>query len=277
MIWKAALVALFAFVVALVSFAMARHSYQPPQHPYSQSGQQSTKTDGSKNEVTESWWDAFWRATWREPINIFTAVLATATTALFVIGLVQIGFLISADRTAKTAAHTSREALVKSQRAFVRSNGFPWLWRPDIGRPGRYLYDIGPIIENAGATPTVDMKIIDNSVLRDTPLPDGFDFPYGVEPGNALIGPHQPIGAGGVTILDDDLVAVQNGTKFFYIWGDITYRDVFEGTPLHTTQFCTQITRVLGNPLDPRDPAVGPRATSVEITFGIYKEHNKTD
>jgi len=178
---------------------------------------------------------------------------------------------------AKNSADTSREALVKSQRAFVRSAGFPWLWRPDFDRPGKYFFDIGPIIENAGATPTVDMTTVVNFALRETPLPDGFDFPYAVEPESTLVGPRQTIGASRVHILDDDLVAVQNGKKFFYIWGTIKYRDVFDGTPLHTTDFCTQITRVLGNPLDPGDPAIGPRATSVEITFSIYKEHNKTD
>jgi hypothetical protein len=120
------------------------------------------------------------------------------------------------------------------------------------------------------------MKIVVNYTIRDTQLPDGFDFLYSVEPGNTLIGPHQTIGANHAEILDDDLLAIQKGTKFFYFWGTITYRDVFEGTSVHTTEFCTQITRVIGNPLDPREKGV-PKGTSVEITFGIYKEHNKSD
>jgi hypothetical protein len=162
---------------------------------------------------------------------------------------------------AKQSAETSREALVKSQRAFVRALGYPWLWRPDFDRPGKYLFDIAPLIENAGSTPTVDMTIITDYALRDTPVPDGFAFPYRDQPGNTLIGPKQTIGANHAIILDEDLLAVQNGTKFFYIWGTVIYRDVFYGTPDHTTEFCTQITRVLGNPLDPRNP----KGTSVEI------------
>jgi hypothetical protein len=183
----------------------------------------------------------------------------------------------TAARATKEAADTSREALVKSQRAFVRSIGFPWLWRADFGRPGKYFYDITPVIENAGATPTVHMKIVVDYAIRETPLPDQFNFPYRTGPADTLVGPRQTIGANHAEILDDDLLAIQNGTKFFYLWGTITYLDVFDGTPLHTTEFCTQITRVLGNPLDPRDLAVGPKATSVEITFGIHREHNRTD
>jgi hypothetical protein len=112
------------------------------------------------------------------------------------------------------------------------------------------------------------MKLVVDYAIRDTPLPDEFNFPYRAEPGDTLIRPHQTIGTNHAVILDDDLLAVQNGTKFFYLWGTITYGDVFEGTPHHSTEFCTQITRVVGNPLDPGDPAIGPKATSVEITFG---------
>jgi hypothetical protein len=214
----------------------------------------------------------------------FNLFLVIFTGGLVVVGTGQC-FLIfgtlrattTAAEATKNAAETSREALIKSQRAFIRSIGFPWLWRPDFSRPGKYFYDITPIIENAGATPTVDMTIIVDSILRDAPIPDGFDFPYRDRPGITLIGPRQTIGTNNTIILDEDLLAVQNGEKFFYLYGTITYRDVFNGTPVHNTEYCTQITRVLGNPLDPSDPAIGPKATSVEITFGIYKEHNRTD
>jgi hypothetical protein len=181
-----------------------------------------------------------------------------------------------AANAAKNSADVARDSLIYTQRAYVRVANFPWVWRPDWDRPGKYFYDITPIVENVGNTQTVDMKININSALRDNPLPEGFDFPYVADPGTSLIGAHQSVRASNVVILDDDLLAVRDRKKFFYIWGAITYRDVFPGTPEHTTQFCTQVNRVMGDPLDPRE-AGNPKGTTVEIYFSIYSEHNKTD
>jgi hypothetical protein len=80
--------------------------------------------------------------------------------------------------SAKDSVDIAREALITSQRAFVRSSGFPWLWRPDLDRPGIYLFDIQPALDNAGNTPAVDARVVVNSALRDQPIPDDFNFPY---------------------------------------------------------------------------------------------------
>jgi hypothetical protein len=135
--------------------------------------------------------------------------------------------------------------------------------------------DITPIVENGGNTQTVDAKINVNSALRDEPLPEGFDFPFVFKHGFTLIGAHQSVGASNAVILDDDLLLVQGGTKYFYIWGTIAYRDVFPNTPERVTEFCAQISRVIGNPLDPREPS-NPKGTTLEIYFRIYPEHQKT-
>jgi hypothetical protein len=176
---------------------------------------------------------------------------------------------------AKDSADIARQSLLSTQRAYVRVVDFPWLWRPDTSRPGKYFYDIIPIVENGGNTQTVDLKINVNFALRDEVLPENFDFPFAGPAGISLIGAHQTIRASNLEILDDDLLAVRDRKKFFYIWGTISYRDVFENTPEHTTEFCTQITRVLGDPLDPRD-AGNPKGTSVEIYFGIYHQHQNS-
>jgi len=44
--------------------------------------------------------------------------------------------------------------LIVTQRAFVRVINFPWLWRPDTDRLGKYWYDITPIVENFGTAGT---------------------------------------------------------------------------------------------------------------------------
>jgi hypothetical protein len=215
---------------------------------------------------------SMWNSVFDKPdayVALFTAVLAVSTIALWWVTR-------KAATAAEQSAHTARDALISTQRAFVRVSGWPWLWRPDTDRPGKYFYDINPIVENTGNTPTVDLMIAVNWQLRDTSLPDDFDFANNVPPGPSLIAAHQSIGAGHVHILDDDLLLVQKRQKHFYIWVEITYRDVFGGTPVHTTEFCTEISRVIGNPLDPRDPN-NPKGTGVEIDFRIYPKHQKAD
>jgi hypothetical protein len=179
-------------------------------------------------------------------------------------------------KAAQQSADVAEKALVSTQRAFIRASNFPWLWRPDLDRPGKYFYDITPILENAGNTPTKDLMLVVDSALRETPLPDDFTFPYRAIPAPSLVGAHQTVGVNNAIILDDDLLSVKQGKKFFYIWGTATYRDVFDETPEHTTEFCTAIGRVIGDPLDPRDPN-NPKGTSVEISFNIYPKHQKTD
>lgn len=216
-------------------------------------------------------------------LAIFTALLVAATISLFVSGERNVDVARQSAQAAKDAAVAARRsaeiserALIVTQRAYVRVINYPWVWRSDTDRAGKYFYDITPTVENFGNTPTVNAKINVNSALRDLPLPEGFDFSYQGDAGDTLVGPKQTIGASRAVILDDDLLAIQEGKKFLYIWGTITYRDVFENTPVRTTEFCTEIIRVLGDPLDPRD-ANAPKGTTVEITFRIYPKHQRTD
>jgi hypothetical protein len=199
----------------------------------------------------------------------FTLSLRRSTDKLWEAGERQIAL-------ARESADIARDSLVSTQRAYVRVANFPWLWRGDTDRPGKFFYDITPIVENGGNTQTVDAKINVNSTLRDEVLPEDFDFPFVAESGSTLIGARQSVGASNAIILDDDMLSVQSGEKFFYIWGNIIYRDVFPNTPEHVTEFCTEISRVIGNPLDPREPG-NPKGTTLEITFRIYPKHQKTD
>jgi hypothetical protein len=208
-------------------------------------------------------------------LAVFTALLVLATVALFASGERDVEVARQSAEAAKESADVARQALIISQRPHVRNSGFPWLWRPDLDRPEKYFFDISPIIENVGNTPATAKVVVDYA-LRETPLPDGFDFPYRSPPGNTVISPRGSVGMNNAVILDTDLLAVKEGKKFFYIWGTITYPDGFVGTPIHTTEFCTQIGRVIGNPLDPRDPG-NPKGTTVEITFLVYREQNKAD
>lgn len=212
---------------------------------------------------------------------LFNGLLVAATIALFISGERNVDAARRSAAAANRSAEIAERALIVTQRPYVRVATFPWLWRRETDEKvakerGPIWYDMTPIVENVGGTPTVDMMINVNYELRDTVLPPDFDFPFKGEAGPTFVGAHQSIGASRAIIYDRDLVAVQNGTKFFYIWGTITYRDGFANTPIHTTEFCTFISKVFGDPVDPSDP-VNPKGTTVEISFGIYPKHQKAD
>lgn len=221
MVWKAFLIGLLVFVVALLALLMTRSLVQP----YYQQNNQATYNRAEQTTNQDESWEALWQRTKRDPVAFFTFVLAISTTLLFIIALGQLWFLSAANETGEKAAKAAQQsveiaerALIASQRAFIRVVNFPWLWRPDNDRPGKYFYDITPLIENAGNTPTVGMRLIINSALRDTPLPEDFDFGYGdVAPEPSLVGGRQTIGAYRAFILDEDLLSVQIRQIFLHL------------------------------------------------------------
>ena len=93
-----------------------------------------------------------------------------------------------------------------------------------------------------------------NYALRDTPLPNGFDFNYETNLiGKGLIPPNTTI-MGGLApppadpaITKDDILDIYAGHKFLYIWGWIKYFDVFPNTPQRITRYCWMIVPV-GDP-----------------------------
>lgn len=74
-------------------------------------------------------------------------------------------------------------------------------------------------------------------------------------------------------IIGDELVAIRDGRKHFYVWGIAEYQDVFPGTPKRITKFCCFIGNVTG---DPRE-AYDANSNIVEITFTFYHLHNCAD
>lgn len=240
-------------------------------------------TQQSQSEIEQDRNQKLQQAANEQQLTVFTGLLVLVGFLQFVAISVQAVFLWLAFRVGKDAANAAtrsataaENAIVKLERAFVAVGGFPWLWHHDTDRSGKFWYSIHPLIENRGNTPTKDMRIVVNSALRDSELPDNFEFPYSSEPGPSFIPPNGNMSGGERILLDDDLLAVQRGEKFFYIWGKIEYRDIFDGTPTHTTLFCTQISKVLGNPLDPTTPH-DPKATSVEIHFRFFPKNSLAD
>lgn len=138
---------------------------------------------------------------------------------------------------------------------------------------GRYRWSIHPVWENNGNTPTKGLSIYTTYRLLDEPLAADYAFPSTEEERIATIAaPKALVEAAPGGIDADELAAVQQGKKYFYIWGRAEYHDIFEGTARHTTRFCNQLMQVIGDPGAPVS-----EHNMVQMMFGFHSENNSAD
>lgn len=144
-----------------------------------------------------------WDRTTDDPVAFFTFVLAVFTGSLVIVTGTQIGFLIRADKTARTSADAAKAAAVASRRqaktsAMQMASAFP----PRINvrhmergnTPG--WVDIVYTITNDGHSPAniVDGKLAFLSLAKEQPIPrdplaNGYALPlarFDVAPGAAV-------------------------------------------------------------------------------------------
>jgi len=137
---------------------------------------------------------------------------------------------------------------------------------------GHYWWSIAPVFENTGATPAMNVLINVNSKTGDNPLPDDWAFPrFAGEDVPSIMMPKSLTAGAEVQINGDDLLAVKEGRKYAYIWGSVSYRDVFPGTPRRTTKFCVELS-CRGNPAMPIS-----NDNIVEFVGKQYPKHNCAD
>jgi len=271
MIWRAALIALFAFVVALLAFSWSRSSRI---QPYEQQNNQETHDRSAQATDEYESWEALWQRTKRDPIAFFTAVLAISTTLLFVIAIGQLWFLIRAENTAsrsaaaaEDSAKTSKDALISVQRAFVFIRSFETVV---VNQEFRIL----PQWENGGSTPTknarnyVSWKSFVGSPPTDYNWPDiGADGnPLTAAPAvnDFFVAPKGTKYAAILPVPISIIEAVKSGQQRLFVWGWINYHDIFGHD--HRTEFCVEITVTA--------ISVENGKTAVAITFGDYGPHN---
>lgn len=203
-------------------------------------------------------------------IALFT-LLAIRRQADIMGGTLQQMKIDSADRAKEMGRQLdiAQESLTKLQRASAFVPNFEWNWHPDTERPGKFWYHFRPIIENSGNTQTEGMLTNIVFTLRDAVIPPDFGFPPSAESFPAIVPPHGTIKGGTGTLTDDELDQVKAGTRFYYIYGTLTYRDIFDGTPTHTTKFCRQVISILGD-------VMSPNTAPVEMFFAIVHAHHNT-
>ncbi len=114
---------------------------------------------------------------------ILTAVLAAANIGLWIYAGRQASdikqYVVATRNTASAAresAEIARTALTRGSRAFIIPKDLTFFWHPNE-TTGKFWWELAPIWENAGQTPTRDMRINVNSYFESSQLPADFGFP----------------------------------------------------------------------------------------------------
>jgi hypothetical protein len=174
----------------------------------------------------------------------------------------------------------TREALIGDKRAFIFPTNLDGFWeRPQENGP--YVWRFRPRWMNSGDTPSKNLTNYTGCELRNTRLPDGFDFSGG-NPGGGLLPPKTELHGGlapqwpAAAITPQDILDVQAGTKFLYVWGWARYNDVFPKTAQHITRFCWIVTP-LGDPTRYIPGKKPPEDGGLAFPYVHHKEGNCAD
>jgi len=160
----------------------------------------------------------------------FAMLLATlATIAVTIIGVIYV---------ARTLA-LSRHSLIISNRAYVFLRNVHWIVRPNG-------WDVAPIYENGGNTPTVNGRNHTNLRYFPKGIPNDFGFSDSGDESDFkfvrfYLGPKATTSGHGVTVEHEVMDAIHAGTGELYVWGWVDYDDVFHRTPRHRTEFCFRV------------------------------------
>lgn len=153
-------------------------------------------------------------------------------------------------------AKLTREAFVADKRAFVFASGIQPLYEPNP-TTGHFNWRISTVWQNSGDTPTQGLRLYSDGLLSNVPIPPTFDFNFIdpiAPPGAGMLGPKMISPAGQAphmphhpALTPHDILDIQNGRRYFYLWGWARYCDTLSSTE-HITRFCWRIVST-GNPL----------------------------
>jgi hypothetical protein len=157
---------------------------------------------------------------------IFTAVLTFFTWLLFQV-----------NRQATNAS-------IASQRAFISFLGVGGIEKISQGDPPSIVgYSVHLPMINSGNTATRISDFEISMALIDGAPGDGLEFeslPHSRRQ-KFVFGPKQAFDSIPVFVPLDSLSQVEQGKKHLILWGWNIYRDIFEKTPTHLSEFCIEI------------------------------------
>jgi hypothetical protein len=206
-------------------------------------------------------------AAYTASVSSFTKLLVLVTVFVVFVGIVQGYWLYAAVRESAKQHATSNKAFVFLRYFFYTPTG--------MAKAVEY-WRITPVFENNGNTATKRMISGHSALLTDKELPPKFDFPDTRFPPDGqpfflsrdLIGPHAQINGAPYILSIEEILAIRDGKKKFYIWGWSDYDDIFEGTERHRTEYCYQLA-ILYDPRNPNNTAA--------LGMGLYGNFNNVD
>jgi hypothetical protein len=154
---------------------------------------------------------------------------------------------LNSAKTAESQARIAREALIAVDRPFVRFgltdlNVSMIAYEENTRLPQALLFSL-PVI-NDGNTPTKNLRIHVNIHVADTELKTDFGFPDLGDRSEVTflsIPPKGKIYSTHLRLERLNFEAVEKEQRYLYFYGWATYNDIFEGTGLHRTEFCYQV------------------------------------
>jgi hypothetical protein len=170
-----------------------------------------------------------------------------------------------------TANHLSKINAIAAQRAYVH-------FSPSFGAAGSvdprhfervagWFFQVP--MENYGLTPTRRMRQHVSWTPSETTLPDSFAYPDTGDQilTHVLLAPRQQLSTTRFLFDSDLLQRTRNGTAHAYVYGWLSYHDVFAGTPEHITKFCYEV-RFLNDPFS---------RTNLAFETNLCPHHNCAD
>ena len=192
------------------------------------------------------------------------AITALATLAISAFTLQLKGATVGLINATENLAKDAEKNSIITQRAFVFVKEFSIT--PIIPNGRVTYYQVVPMWENSGTTPSKNLFLNVHWEYREDDLPDNFDYPYPDRAQTSFLGPKAMAGSAPIRIPADDVDRVRVGMLKIFIWGRADYFDVFEGTRPHFTEFCMQLKAA---------PETTPQG--ILIAFPHFGPHNRSD
>jgi len=155
----------------------------------------------------------------------------------------------AAATAAQKSADLAEEALTRRDRAFVYYRYLQTI--PVVTADGSvpnvlFIYHL----ENGGNTRTRDMHIRYTWDHLPGEMPANYAFRYNGPAENVLLlaPPHQDIQTAPSPVGTNILADVWQKTEWFYFYGEVTYKDVFDDKVMHITRFCREIRQLSSDP-----------------------------
>jgi hypothetical protein len=170
------------------------------------------------------------------------------------------------------------ETTRSTQRAFVNFqsiNGVQKMLSDDAQK--KWVREqFSAIWVNSGTTPATNGAASINYDSRPHDargLEENFDFPDG-DRKNFVIGP-KGTGSVPMPVTITALDSVRLAQARLFMWGWVTYNDIFPGSPRHLSEFCVELTKII--PIDPASPDFADPTSEFVWQTSDCKMHNCYD